>query len=149
MKTAPIASALETIYQKRGVLRPADVVEESRPTTAPLHNCFEWNDTEAAEKWRLEQAAHLIRSVSVVIKKPDGSQGLTRKYVALHNISGKEEEHKYEQVKVVLEDDKLRAEYVAYMRRDAETFRRRYEHLAEYAAIVREVLMPAEELIAS
>ena len=61
---------LRRIYADKGQLKPADVVDESRPTSAPLHPCFEWDDEVAAEKYREVQAGNLIRSITVVHETP-------------------------------------------------------------------------------
>jgi len=47
---------LGRIYQERGKMDAADIVDESRPEDAVLHPCFEWRDPVAAEKWREQQA---------------------------------------------------------------------------------------------
>lgn len=47
------------------------VLNANRPADAPLHNEFEWDDTEAAEKYRLHQAGHLIRSLIIVPEHED------------------------------------------------------------------------------
>lgn len=36
-----------------GRLTPAEVLEEARNPESPLHDQFTWDDTEAAEKYRL------------------------------------------------------------------------------------------------
>lgn len=46
--------------EKDGRLTPAEVLEEARNPDSPLHDQFNWNDTEAAEKYRLGQASRLI-----------------------------------------------------------------------------------------
>lgn len=51
-----------------GLLRPAAVVEAARPKTSPLHGVFCWDDTKAAELYRLDQAQRLIRSFRVTIE---------------------------------------------------------------------------------
>lgn len=61
---------LHRIYEDKGQLEPADIVDESRPATAPLHTCFEWDDEVAAEKYREVQAGNLIRSITVVHETP-------------------------------------------------------------------------------
>lgn len=43
------------------------IVEAARPKNSPLHDAFEWDDTAAAEKYRLEQASYLIRAIDVYI----------------------------------------------------------------------------------
>ena len=57
---------LARIYQQEQQLKPAKVVDESRPEAAPLHPVFEWDDKVAAEMHREDQARHLIRSVRVI-----------------------------------------------------------------------------------
>jgi hypothetical protein len=50
-----------------GVVTPAQVVEAARDPANPLHEEFEWDDSVAAEQWRLAQARTLIRSIRVVV----------------------------------------------------------------------------------
>lgn len=63
-----IRESLENIrLANEGKLRPADVVETSRPEEAALHPCFTWDDAIAAEQHRLWEARELIREVTVII----------------------------------------------------------------------------------
>lgn len=48
-----------------GVLDPQAVVNASRDEQAVLHGLFEWDDTIAAEKYRVVQAKFIIRNVTV------------------------------------------------------------------------------------
>lgn len=57
----------EIAAQHGGLLLPADVVAEARSVASPLHHYFEWDDSVAAEAYRLDQARVLIRSVRVVV----------------------------------------------------------------------------------
>lgn len=57
---------IERIHRKHGQLSPADIVEESRRESAPLHGVFEWRDREAAEKYRQVQARELLRAIVTV-----------------------------------------------------------------------------------
>jgi hypothetical protein len=41
------------------------VVDKGRNKDTELHKCFEWNDTVAAEKYRCEQARHVIAMLAV------------------------------------------------------------------------------------
>lgn len=50
-----------------GNLTPDAVLEDARSKKSPLHDCFEWDDSEAAHRYRLEQARTLIRSVRVEV----------------------------------------------------------------------------------
>ena len=54
---------------------PEQIVEAARDESSELHKCFTWNDTEAAEKWR-KQEARQIRHFLVIRndEKPDAPQ---------------------------------------------------------------------------
>lgn len=44
-------------------LSPAIIVEEARRATSALHQCFEWDDGLAAEKYRIVQARQVLHSI--------------------------------------------------------------------------------------
>ncbi len=67
MKRADIEKRLERLIELGGgKLTPASVVSDASDPASPLHSCFEWDDSVAAHKYRLEQARVLIRSVKCV-----------------------------------------------------------------------------------
>lgn len=39
------------------------ILDKARDEKTELHKCFEWNDTEAAEKWRMHQARNVACSL--------------------------------------------------------------------------------------
>jgi hypothetical protein len=61
---------LERIKQRDGTIRPAAVVDEARPEDAVLHPAFNWDDPDAAEKYREIQARQLIKKVRVICPEP-------------------------------------------------------------------------------
>jgi hypothetical protein len=54
-----------------GVALPEVVVQEARNPKHPLHQEFDWNDSSAAHKHRLDTARHLIASVEVELHIED------------------------------------------------------------------------------
>lgn len=64
-----IAAELTSIQEAAGgILLPADVVRFARENaSAELHSQFTWDDTDAAEKFRLDQARQVIRAHVVII----------------------------------------------------------------------------------
>nr|DAF74945.1 MAG TPA: hypothetical protein [Caudoviricetes sp.] len=42
---------------------PAQILNKARDNKSELHKCFDWNDSEAAEKWRLHQARNIVCSL--------------------------------------------------------------------------------------
>jgi hypothetical protein len=68
IKNKVIVDEVKKIYNDNGgILRPLDVVEAARPKASPLHSQFEWNNTVAAEKFRLHQARMFINMLVDVI----------------------------------------------------------------------------------
>lgn len=48
---------------------PAQILDKARDDGTELHKCFEWDDTKAAERWRIQQARQIV--CSLVIKETD------------------------------------------------------------------------------
>jgi hypothetical protein len=68
-----VGEALEAVHSVNDEMPAEAVVDAARDPTSPLHSYFEWNDTVAAEQYRLHQARSLIRAVTV-IEYDDGEQ---------------------------------------------------------------------------
>jgi hypothetical protein len=49
---------------------PRQIVDRARDESSELHKCFEWNDSIAAEKYRLSQARKIVE-VLVIQRLPD------------------------------------------------------------------------------
>lgn len=62
---AVAARLLELSKQNEGLTAEL-VLAEAADVSSPLHDVFEWDDTEAATQWRLHQARNLIRSIRVI-----------------------------------------------------------------------------------
>jgi hypothetical protein len=65
-RRALIDGELDRIYKQRGVLDKVMIVDVARDPKHPLHQCFEWDDTVAGEKYRQEQALEMIRASKYV-----------------------------------------------------------------------------------
>lgn len=52
-----------------GELTPDAVLADAESVDSPLHGYFDWDDTSAAHKYRIDQARTLIRSVRVVMNE--------------------------------------------------------------------------------
>lgn len=101
-----IGAELHRIWAAHGQqLVPADVVEEARPKRAALHRCFEWDDAIAGQNYRVIQARHLIRSVTV--ETPQGvlpafiNVKVSKPVVGADGQETEEESRYYQETKVV------------------------------------------------
>jgi len=82
--TTSTPAALAEIAQRNGgVLTPEAVVAAAADPASPLHERFVWDDTEAARRYRVLQAAALIRAVVTVIPREDAEPVRVRAFVSL------------------------------------------------------------------
>lgn len=80
VKLEVVNQTLLAIKGKSKTLLPERVVNAARSPDSPIHDCFTWDDDDAAEKWRLEEARMLIRRCTV---KMDGDGEPTPVFVSL------------------------------------------------------------------
>lgn len=123
---------LQAIRDERGALTPALVVEAARDPEHPLHSRFEWDDTAAAEKWRLEQASQLLRVVRLPAE--NGRPSDLRAFVAVKGA----ETHQADYVPTAeaMSDEFARRLVLRDMEREWKALKRRYEHMREFAALI-------------
>lgn len=124
---------LLAIYREHGELTPALVVAEATNPDHALHSRFEWNDGEAARKWREEQAGQLIRSVRITFMAADGPADL-RAFVAVREPQSSSV---YRPTEEVVADPFARELLLREMERDWKVFKRRYSHMVEFVELVR------------
>jgi len=86
----------------KGEYTAHQILDVARPKKSPIHWFFEWDDTKAAEAYRLMQAASLIVRISVVVNdeplpaamrlkvEEDGDKEATAKYYTEERIQKSE-----------------------------------------------------------
>lgn len=73
MNEQAVADKLIEIAAKNGgVLTPDAVINEAKKKTSVLHGEFEWDDTVAAKKYRIDQARRIIRTVKYPVETEYG-----------------------------------------------------------------------------
>jgi hypothetical protein len=109
---ATLAKILADIARKdrhgRQVLLPSDVVRVARAPDHPLHSRFEWDDTKAAHKWRVEF---------------EQSPGKVVKVHAYHHV--REAGPGYYDTETIVRHESLRAALVREMTEDIRQLSRR------------------------
>jgi hypothetical protein len=64
--------AIQELYDHHGHLTAVIVLEAAEPPEHPLHDRFTWDDTDAAHKYRLQQAGQVIRGFKIRRPTADG-----------------------------------------------------------------------------
>ena len=91
-----------------GVLMIDDVLEEAKNEGSILHSHFEWDDTEAASKYRREQARVLIQRCRITVLANEPTH--VRAFVSLP--SDRETGGGYRLVADVMTSDSMREEFI-------------------------------------
>lgn len=137
-----VLANLQEIYDTHGALTPDLVVAEASDPKHPLHHRFEWDNTQAAERWRLHQASALIRSVNVVIERsPDAPPIRVRAFVSEQEMGvGADQDAPdlgaYLPVEQVVTSDVLRSAWFQSLRRDWERLKAKAGASQEFAQMV-------------
>ena len=113
-----------------GRLNPANVVDAARVETSALHPHFEWDDAVAAERYRLEQARTIIRSI-VAVDEDKGEKSAAPAFISI-NDGGTS----YRAIDEVRNSVDLQTKLLAAADRDLESFQTRYRTLKEVCAVV-------------
>ena len=143
VRASVIGPALEKLRQEmHGRLRPEDVLAAAKPARSPLHRCFEWDDTAAAEAYRLVQAGHLIRCVEVVFEEAPEVEP-TRAFV--HVVQDEDDEPTYTHVAHAMRYKNLREQVLAQALSEAKRWAARYKQLKELAEVRRTIMAAARK----
>lgn len=133
-KAASIREELELIRDTHnGRLPPEAVIEFARDENTTLHSEFEWDDTEAAHQFRLEQARRIIR-LNINVLPTEGGNVRVPMYVSLvsdrvRNGGG------YRTLNDVMSDEDMREQFLTQALDEFQRVRRKYETLRELAPV--------------
>lgn len=102
----------------------AQILDKARDEKTELHKCFDWNDAEAAEKWRLQQARHIVCNL-VIKEKPDAPKPEVRVFFKTDNESG------YKPTVLIMQDKDEYQKLLARALAELNSFRAKYKSLTE------------------
>lgn len=126
--SADIAGQVCQHLEESGGLTAKRLLDASRPVDAPLHDEFEWDDSEAAEKYREHQAAHIIRCI--VVRPEQVAKEPVRAFI---NVS--DEKRSYRSLDVVLNTTNMREQMLGQALKDLKAFEVKYSTLSELAEV--------------
>jgi len=131
------AEKLGLVLEKIGFsAKPEQIIAEARPKNSPIHHLFEWDDSEAAEKYRRWQARSHTNHLQIIIKTEQG-QEVTRAFhsVTITSDDGSRE-RAYCHMDSVAENPDLREQVIAKALAELNGWRARY---AQYKRVFSEV----------
>lgn len=115
--------------ENNGSLSAEDVLQNAH-ASSPIHDYFEWDDSEAAQRYRMVQARELLRFIEVIIER-DGVQEQVRAFHNVHIVTDKTSERVYAPLVRILSDDDLRHQVIEGALRELNSWKKRYKQYHE------------------
>lgn len=138
METIYHADALKVAEEIASIgenVEPEQIVEKARDEQTELHGCFEWDDSIAAERYRVEQAKDVVRHIYLVRKEPEQTETDKPILFKARAFSHTPGTPGYTQtVQIVKQDDRYQL-LLQQAYDDLHAFKRKYECLAELKPI--------------
>ena len=122
---AGIAGAICQQLERTGGLTPKRLLDASRDETAPLHKEFEWDDTVAAEGFREQQSAYIIRNI--VVRVAEDQKKPVRAFFNVVNA----DDRAYQSLDVIIANPVLRNQLLDSALSELRALRDKYESLCE------------------
>ena len=119
-----VSERMVVLEQEHGKLTAEIVLAEAKNPDSPLHNCWDWNIEEAAEKWFLEQSRKLIQCIVMVTDVPNAPP--IRAFVHIG------EEERYVSTTRAASDMDLREKMMANARREISQLKVKYKALDKF-----------------
>jgi hypothetical protein len=130
------------------------LLQEASKKLSPLHDLFEWDDSEAAHLYRLQQARVVINEIKVIIENKE-YYAFENVQVAVPNslVNGIENldeppitQRVYKPIVEILSDKDLRNQIISSALRQHEYWERQNEKYSELTPIVKSAKKVREEL---
>lgn len=141
-KAGVYAEELKRLREETGAnLKPREIVQAAEDPTSPLHDAFEWDDTRAAQEWRVTQARRLLRCIHVVVRR--GEKQSVRAFFRVIDPSG---ESGYVGLATVLERQDYRDQIIEQALKEIVAWQGRYRDYQELGSIFGAIDWTAEHL---
>lgn len=125
-----VGKELEEIEKKHGAVTANLLLDRARSQKSKLHSLFEWDDTVAAEQYRLHQARQIITAVAIVTEET--KEPLTIR--AFSNV-GEKNKGSFITTAKALNDEETRSIVLKHALDELVAFKSKYAGLTELAEI--------------
>jgi hypothetical protein len=105
-----VRDELSIIRSRHAAITPDDVLAFAENPETALHTQFNWDDSEAAHKYRLWQARQLLRAYITVVDRGDGEKAPSRAFVSVQK--SEVSERGYVPTQEILSDTERRRDLV-------------------------------------
>lgn len=125
------------LFKKHGYrLEAEEFVEESRSLSSPTHGLLNWDDTDAAHRYRLHQSRMWLCGVTYYENPDDAFPTRVWINVRATNLITEQEERMFVPVTQAMKEPDLREQELNRLRKQAKSFASRARQFEEFSKIV-------------
>lgn len=141
------ADTIRALQLKLGkeAITAKDLLDASRDVNAPLHNCFEWDDTVAAELYRTDQARHIINNI-IVTFIGDNNEPITTRYLVNVQPVAPKKQGEFVSFNVAFNNDDYKKQILHNALNELRAFQRKYQIYHELSRVFDAINAVAIEL---
>lgn len=132
--------------KNQNTVSPKVMVDAARKPTNPMHSLFEWDDSEAAEKYRVSQAQHIMRALQVIYVEAPKQPMRAFEIISKKRPGDSKTVTLYGTSEEACADPDVHARLVADAVRELIAWRNRYQMLNEMRNLVRVIDKVVDEL---
>ena len=131
---------MESLNNKHGAVTPELLLDSSRSEDSVMHPCFEWDDTKAAEKYRVKQALGIICNLTCVkvTGNKDENPTKTRAFVNVSS-SSRREKGTFKPIIEAISNSDMRRTVLRNAIEELECFKNKYSSLTELIGVFEEI----------
>lgn len=142
-----VGAEMERIEARDGQVTSKSLLDAGRPEESVLHSLFEWDDSKAAELYRLRQATDVITHIHIVIEeKPETPY---RAYVNIQESNGQTEQGRFINVRSAMENEETRRIVLNTAISEMKRFSQKYANYKELSEVFEAIDRVAERMKAS
>ena len=124
----------EEIQEIGEEVKPEQVLDKARDEESELHKCFDWDDSSAAEKFRLYQARNVLNHLIVIKRDVEEETEPIQFRVMLKNDNARDSG--YKQTIVMVRDEDEYKKLLAQAYSELHAFKQKYSCLSELSKIL-------------
>ena len=133
-----VAAHLHKLEEQKGSVTREDFLESARSEESEMHKLFEWNDSIAAEKYRLRQASDIIHSIKITVVEEE-KEPVTMKAFVIPDYTGKSavgSKGGYINIRKAVANEDTRAEILIDARKNVRWFMDKYRAISELSEVI-------------
>jgi hypothetical protein len=137
---------IQCLEEQHGGVTPKIVLEDAKDAASPLHDWFEWNDSVAAERYRITQAAYILRSINVIVEETETRAFQPVTVTVSDEVDEDAANHRYLSISVVLADEEKRKQLLRDALAQLGWWRKKYKQYSELGDIMVAIENTEEQL---